>query len=390
MADYSPKFMVDETITPAVGSVYAIVVCYSGFGATDDFIELLRALRRANVNAIVVCNGQPRGPALARLRAEAHRILVRRNVGRDIGAYRAATLYLNSTKLPASRVLYFNDSVIYLAGPELDRMVRQLAESDYPVIGTFENHEFEHHIGSYAFSVSDDVFRNRKMLKFWRGYRPYDVRPHAIHNGEIGLSRRIKKLGFSIDVIYSVDRLSDKLHAMDPVQILGLVKYMPMAWRAVFLDRTRQGPLGLGMRTRGEFGARPAVPALEKPLGLSAIGNAAPRPRGVAAAAEADNALYAAAQQDLAKLALIDLLLGEISVRSQVHSGFGIYHHLMGAPLVKKDLLQRGIWVEHDCALILSDMPTDLRDAVLRQLINRGRPVHVRGVKRFLLHHGLE
>ncbi|MFG1361388.1 rhamnan synthesis F family protein [Xanthobacter pseudotagetidis] len=347
-------------------------------------------MRRANVNPILVCNGAPRGPALARLRAHAHRILVRRNVGRDIGAYRAATLYLNEQQLPASRVLYFNDSVIYLAGPELDRMVRQLAEGEYPVIGTFENHEFEHHIGSYAFSISAEVFGNRRMLKFWRAYRPYDVRPHAIHHGEIGLSRRMKKLGFNIDVIYSVDRLSAKLHAMDAVDILGLVKYMPMAWRSMFLDRTRQGPLGLGARLRGEFAARPPAPVQDKPRGLSTIGTVAPRPRGVVGASETDSAQYAAAQQELSKLALIDLLLGEISVHSQVHSGFGVYHVLMGAPLVKKDLLQRGIWVEHDCSLILSDMRPDLREAVMRQLINRGRPVHVRGIKRFMLHHGLE
>lgn len=392
VSDLEPKFLSDETFSPAIGSVYAIVVCYSAFGVTEDFIDLLRSLRKANVNAIVVCNGHPQPAALERLRKEAHRILVRRNIGRDLGAYRAATLYLNAQALPASRVLYFNDSLIYLAGEGLDRMIQRLAEGKYPVIGTFENHEYEHHIGSYAFSVSGEVFKNPKMLAFWRRYRPYDIRPHAINKGEIGMSQRFKKLGYDIDVIYSLDRLGEKLHEMDAAQILELVRYMPTAWRSVFFDRTRKGPLGPEISLVDEFCDTPPAPP-PRPAGpvlLSASGGARTRPRAEPHAIAPASEPLLSTRMNLAKMALIDLILGEISIRSQVHMGFGVFHVLMKAPLVKKDLMQRGIYVEHDCNLILSNVPEGMRAAVLRQLINRGRPIYFRGMKLFRVHHGFE
>src|SRR5579871_2246146 len=326
IADRNPKFMADEVVRPASSDKYAIVVSYSGASLTEDFVDLLRNLRNRSINAILVCNGRPREESLVRLRAEAHRILVRRNIGRDMGAYRAATLYLNAAPLAASRILYFNDSVVYLAGPGLDRTIAAMADSAYPVVGTFENHEFHHHIGSYAFSVSGTVFRDPKVLAFWRRYRPYDIRPHAIRQGEIAMSRRLKKLGYPIDVIYSADRLGQRLHQMEGAQILDLVKYMPTAWRSIFLDRVRMGPLGPGERLTEEFSQplrRSGEPA-RRVLALSAVGPS--RPRVEAAAQPAPVGSLATMTEEMAKIALIDLMLGEITRGSQVHIGFGVYH----------------------------------------------------------------
>lgn len=394
MRDRNPKFLLDQECCPADGNEFAIVVCYSRFGAAADLVDLLRALRRRRVNAIVVCNGFPKPDALDVLRSEAHRVLVRRNVGRDFGAYRAATLLLADEGLAASRMLYFNDSVIYIAGAELDDMVRRMVEHTYPVVGTFENHEFEHHIGSYVFSVSGEVFRDPKMLAFWRRYRPYDIRPHAIHEGEIAMSRQLKKRGYAMDAIYSVDRLGEQLHKLDAGQLLTLVKYMTPAWRSAFLERTLKGSLGGGRQLGWAFvderqlsregGHIPGTSTQGPVPTLGSLTSAPGTPRGY------HPTTVAAARRELLRWTLVEGMLAEVSAHSQAHVGFGLFHSLMGAPIVKKDLLQRGLWSENDCLLILDDVPPEARRHIMRQLINRGRPMHVSGFRRFLLRHGLE
>jgi hypothetical protein len=129
----------------------------------------------------------------------------------------------------------------------------------------------------------------------------------------------------------------------------------------------------------------------EPPRRVTALSAAGPtRPRLEAVAQPMPAGSIAAMTEEMAKIALIDLVLGEITRGSQVHIGFGVYHMLMGAPLVKKDLLQRGIYVERDANFILADVPDDARAVVMRQLINRGRPIAIEGMQRFLVHHGLE
>ena len=163
--EYDPRFCADEIMTPSRGEAYAIIVKYARFGLSDDFIELLKSLQAAGVNPIVVCNGRLRAEEREQLGEYAQRILVRNNIGRDMGAYRAATLYLHKTGLAPRRALYFNDSIFYLGGSHLDRMVRDLADSPFDVVGAFENHQHEHHIGTYAFSLSGEAFSNPKVLR---------------------------------------------------------------------------------------------------------------------------------------------------------------------------------------------------------------------------------
>ena len=386
MSDFSPKFIADEVVRPASGDVYAVVVNYSKFGVPGDLLDLLRTLRAANVNPVVVCNGRPKDGAYEALKSEAHRVLIRRNIGRDFGAYRAISLHLHRSGLKASRVLYFNDSVIYLAGEGLRSMIAKLVSSPYPVTGTFENHEIEHHVGSYAFSLSGEAFHNRRMQKFWQRYRPYDIRPHAIHKGEIAMSRRLKKLGYGVDVVYSVDQLATRMQTMEAADILDLVRFMPTNWRGAFLDRARSKPFGLGTRIVGELAepkskptdSRPSVPSLSS---LKAQTRAETR-------AGAESLQFTL--QKLSKMALIDCMLAEIEVRSQVHIGFGLYHHLLGAPMIKKDLLQRGVYAEHDFRNVLGGLSGPTRVDVMRQLVNRGRPIGLRGMRRFMIHNGLE
>jgi hypothetical protein len=277
-----------------------------------------------------------------------------------MGAYRAASLHLSG--LAASRVLYFNDSVFYLGGPELDRMVSDLVRSDYDVTGTFENHEYFHHVGTFAFAVSGEVFADPRVAAFWRDYRPYDLRPHAIIRGEIGFARCVKAAGYQIDVVYGVDRLAEQLDAMSVEQLAELLRYAPLTAQRrppASLLREPRATGGAIRAIRAELQGRRNSPTLQR-LG-----------------------------ERMEREALVSEILRTFNDTSQVHFGFGVYHRVMGAPIVKKDLLSRGVYLEHEVARILEVLPEGQRAGLMRELISRGRPVRMGFTRRFLARHGL-
>ncbi|TXL78722.1 lipopolysaccharide biosynthesis protein [Vineibacter terrae] len=384
-----PSFLADEVLSEPISDSYAIVVRYAGFSLGDNYLGLLASLRDAGVNTIIVCNGQPSAADQARLKPYAHRILVRANVGRDMGAYRAATLYLNDRGLRAGRMLYFNDSVLYLTGPSLGDLITRLLNNRYDVVGAFENHQFDYHIGSYVFAVSGTVFHDPRLQRFWRRYRPYDLRTHAINKGEIPLSQQFRRGGYSIDVVYSAERLAQRLYAMDLVSLVGLVQYMRPAFRMHPLDDLVARPL---------TARRLAKAIADHDESRDSVDSAASGPPTISSYAVRREALRNAPRsteaarvvtETLARHALIDRLMMEITQSSQIHFGFGLYHRVLDCPLVKKDLLARAIYLEHDCSLILDRLPDDTRAPIMRELVSRGRPLDVRGMRRFLLNHGL-
>ncbi len=333
LADERPRFVVDETVAPARGDSYAIVLKYAKFGLDDGVAELVAALARQGVNVILVCNGQPPAEQLERLRADAHRVLVRRNIGRDFGAYRAATLLLEREGLVPNRLLYFNDSVIYLDGPELDRLITALLMSAAGMLGAFENHETRHHLGSFTFAHSADVVADPAVRRFWRRYRAYSLRPHAILKGEIRLTTLVKSRGHRLDVVYSAQRLASALQQLPASELAGLWRYLPS-------------------RIRG----REAVGGPDSPI---------------------------------LRDSLIDQLMASFMNSNQAHYGFGLFYRVLKAPIVKKDLLGRGVYLEHQCLRILDDLPPATAQAVVRLLANRGRPVRLRGLYRFRYRNGL-
>lgn len=388
-----PRFLQDETVRPAQGGRFALVVKYARFGVTADFLDLLKSLEAAQINTIVVCNGALDPAAHERLRPHAHRILVRRNLGRDFGAYRAATLYLSAQGLQPARMLYLNDSVFYLKGQPLDDMVAALVQSDYDVAGTFENHELSHHLGSYTLSLDGRVFNDPKVLRFWRQYAPYDLRPHAIRRGEIALSRLLKRLNYRTDTLYGIEKLTRLVHQLDMPQLLALLPLMP--------PRFRHQPLASLMGQ--SLAALDMVPAISAAATARRVASA-PTPLLSAYRQSATQAAAAGtrlrtlvpsqrpgleAADLIARQSLIDQLLQQVRQGSQIHLGFGLYRKLMQCPIVKKDLVGRGIYTDADCEMMLQDIEPDERQRLVRELSTRDRVDFARGLMKFKFRHGL-
>lgn len=381
----SPRFRSDQVLVPQTDADCAIVVKYARFDLGEDFIDLLSTLRKNTVNVVVVCNGEPGETARSLIERHACRILVRDNIGRDFGAYRAATLHLHAEGLRPKRVLYFNDSVFYLKGPSLDSLIARLRSRTCDVVGTFENHQYIHHIGTFVFSISGDVFCHPHYQRFWRQYRPFSIRPYAIQHGELKLTQWLKQLGCAIDIVYSAEQLSDRLYAFDLVGLLGVIRYMRPAFRFQSLTQITERSLearrlGRQITPQGRAGGAPV--SITPKLSNYAAHHAASRDLAKVAPVTTEPA------ETLARDALVDRLMLDITQGSQIHFGFGLFHRLFDCPIIKKDLLARDVYFEHDANLVLDRLPKEARAAIMRELVNRGRPIQVQGFRKFLLTHG--
>ena len=370
VAERGAPVISDEVVGRPAGDRFAIVVKYFGRRWNSGEVALLQSLRAEGVNTIVVFNRTPTAEEIELARGHVHRILVRRNVGRDFGAYRSAVLNLQRSDVRPSRLLFFNDSVFLLPGRKLADMVSRLVHATWDVVGAFENHASAHHVGSFAFSVSGAVYDSAEFRRFWRRYRPYNIRPHAIARGEMGLTRTYRKERFGVDILYSLDKIGGELAARTLNDDLALLRVLPRRPRQRLGDLLRQ-PFSLagGLDGDTDLPSRRdgALPTLRD---LSRVRR---RP------ADAGGAVPA-----LVKGALIDAVLDLVGSGSQAHQAFGLYRRLFGVPVVKKDLLRHDVYDEHDMTELLDDVEESYRREIVRELIARQRPISLGWVRNYL------
>lgn len=377
--DRNPKFLYDKKINENDSKNYAIVVKYSKIGITKDFLYLLSTLKSKNINTIVVCNGPIDKKYIGEISPFCHRILVRKNIGRDFGAYRSATLKLVSEKIEINRILYFNDSVYFLSNGSFPAVIDQMLVSNYDAVGTFENHETTYHMCSFAFCLSSAVFYNKKIIRFWKRYKPYSIRPHAISKGELRLSKKIVSQGYKIDIVFSSAKLSRLLHDLSIAEIFDILRFAPIGPLRQYDFKIEDSKLRIAYDI--VFDHLKEYPFYNMPNNTRYL-------QGMGILSSTDDSLTS---KELAarKIYLIDLLMSSFINASQVHYGFGYFYRLMNSPLIKKDLVQRGIFYDHDIDYILSNLGEQERTAIVRELTMRGRPLRLRGREKFLRNNGL-
>lgn len=316
------NFTSDRECNPSMSENYAILATQGRNYHEDGFWELLQTLVEMEINPFIIISGTIPEEQLNEMAALAHRIAVRPNFGRDMAAYKEATLYLYDRGIAPKRLLYFNDSLIYLPGDGLKAMVEKLAATDSDVMGATQSFERYHHIGSFIFSLSGKAFAHSGVREFWEKYQPYNLRPHCIFNGEIALSRCLRRNGFYLDAIYTVGIAVGKVNALDYETLLKQFPLNRQESRSAFLN----------------FLA--SISELNCPI-------------------------------ELVRQCTVDCIFSN-ATQSQVHVYFGIFHKLLHLPIIKKDIVYRGIYNEKDLALILSDISEERKGSVFKLLNSRG------------------
>ena len=119
----------------------------------------------------------------------------RPNFGRDFGSYKEGFIHLNKQKMTYNcpRLLMVNDSVFY-SMKGLSKFLNEMIHTETEVLGATENFEIEYHLGSFCISLKNNIINNKILTNYWKQYKLTDVRPRVIKNGEMELSKILKKI----------------------------------------------------------------------------------------------------------------------------------------------------------------------------------------------------
>src|SRR5262249_10190819 len=154
---------------------------------------------RSPLNLVVVSNAELDSYLRAQLLEKCYLLIERANLGRDFGAYKDAINIVLRRARNVDRLGLLDDSLFYfLKG--LNKLVSDL-DGPQEFIGVTEVFEDHYHVQSFMLSLGPSVIRSRQFRKFWQRYRPISTRRWSIHKGEVRLTRRLTKAGFSPHVL---------------------------------------------------------------------------------------------------------------------------------------------------------------------------------------------
>lgn len=174
------------------GRPIALVALYQKGVLREDTKNLLKSLKQAGFFVLGVNTLKLYNPESLREFFDCY--IEKYNYGRDFGSYKFGFEYIYEKKWDAnaSRLIMINDSVFCISD-KIDAFVDELKNSNIEVLGSTENFEIIHHLGSFCISISQSILTHDKFRTFWEEYSNSDVRPRVIHRGEQKLSKVLKR-----------------------------------------------------------------------------------------------------------------------------------------------------------------------------------------------------
>ena len=132
--------------------------------------------------------------------------MIRKNQGRDFGAFQDAWLSL-SQKLISNRctnLILLNDSVYPLANLVETTWNNFLQGKSDGVLGLTDSYQNGYHLQSYALNIPRIVLNQEWWNNYWLNYPSWGGTAMAIKYGEIGLSQLIIKNSVKLIAIHSI------------------------------------------------------------------------------------------------------------------------------------------------------------------------------------------
>ncbi len=336
---HQPETIFTQEYHAAQSGNFAVVVTYQEQDLRPDCWHLLAELKKAGFN-ILLMSSQPLSQAtLERLSQYLWQVIIRRPFGRDFAPFQQAVLHI----LPQQpqRLLLLNDSVFYIQS-RLATMIAQLQAA--PLVGISENMEPLPHLSSFALSFGAEVLTNQHFVNFWQNYRATSSRPETIWRGEVGLSRLLfDTLKLTPHVLYNTRLLRPKLAALSLAELCTAAVNMRQHLQAEepkallqkiqnYLDEQIISPI-----------SQPQSPLLEG---------------------------WCKSQHQR----LMEAILDAIYLGSQIHRGAILFHQYLDCPVVKLDLVFRGVIPAHQATLFAEALPPAEYEQLAALLHKRGYP----------------
>ena len=214
------------------GNNYCIYVVFlNNSKRLDDFqILTLQNLQKLKVNTLLIVNANRLNKIDKSVFDYSNHTLIRKNIGRDIGAYKDGLKYLSTNiKLNNIKKLFFYNDSLFVRKKDYLKFLNQFFDLNYDFIAPFQTFEIEHHFQSFAFSVSGQILNHRKYLSFWRRIYQFSHRKYAINKGEKKNTRIIKKLTTNYKILFSTLNIDISLQSQKKIDIF--LKLLPSSIR---------------------------------------------------------------------------------------------------------------------------------------------------------------
>jgi len=180
--------------------------------ATLSTLSYLQALRDAGFAILVINNSVSSNDFLEALKPLCWRVYNRRNIGRDIGAFKDGVMYLFAQGiLQQCRFLCLaNDSMQFVPGingADFTAQIKQFINTETGALFTHESHQIVRHYQSFFQLLDSTIVNSPSFYQFWNTYRPLSNREHCIHKGELALSQSVYNQIKEVRVLYTIDAM---------------------------------------------------------------------------------------------------------------------------------------------------------------------------------------
>jgi hypothetical protein len=179
-----------------IGNHVVMFVMYPGTTSLFSLKRSLDSLSNTNFSILVVINKNDRtNEILDLLSGYEATVLLRPNIGRDIGAYQCGLYFLggNSFELDFEKIALINDS-LYVTKHTSDFYERFLMSPNSNCI--YMNNQDIHHASSHSLILDKKALNSRNLINFWTKYYPSSIRSHSIFKGEFGITLSLGKTYF--------------------------------------------------------------------------------------------------------------------------------------------------------------------------------------------------
>ena len=173
------------------GRQIMILALYEKGELRPDVVTLLRAAQKQGLYIVAVntlCLSSPDS-----IKDLVNCYIERPNFGRDFGSYKTGFLHVfeRGWQKACPRLLMINDS-IFFSEARMPGFLSDMMTSDIEALGSTENYEIEHHLGSFCIAIGQSVLQHNTFQAYWKSYSLSDIRPRVIKRGEMGLSKVLR------------------------------------------------------------------------------------------------------------------------------------------------------------------------------------------------------
>jgi hypothetical protein len=255
---------------PPDGEILANICVFVVYAseATLSTLSYIQALRDAGLAILVINNTVTSKEFLDELKPLCWRIYNRRNIGRDIGAFKDGIMLLFAQGiLQQCRFLCLaNDSMQFVPGingADFTERIKHFINTETGALFTHESHQIVKHYQSFFQLLDNTIVNSSAFYKFWSAYRPLSNREHCIHKGELALSQSVYNQIKEVRVLYTVEAMLESLRPSSrktAPRVDAILGIMPSQ------TRTQQGELSiypLGQLTYAALNRKYLGPLLE-------------------------------------------------------------------------------------------------------------------------------